>query len=206
MNVANYVVFDFETDGVNPHTCQPLELAAIVVDPRTLLPVHGAEFTSLIKPEAPDKVDKRALQINHLKMEELVEAPDQKTVWNDFVQFVNSYQTKDGKIMRKPIPCGYNIKGYDLIIANRLNEAYHGKEIFSRFSVDVMDISFLWFESNPKVLNLKLDTLRQFFGMASDQSHRALFDVKQTADLLGRYVRLMRRIKVNWNVLSQSKG
>ena len=30
------IVFDLETDGVDPHSCNPVELAAVPVDPRTL--------------------------------------------------------------------------------------------------------------------------------------------------------------------------
>jgi DNA polymerase III epsilon subunit-like protein len=199
VNLSNYLVLDFETDGVDPNKCQPLELAALVLDPRTLLPIDGGEFNSLIRPSNFDTLDMKSFEKHKIDLEELKQAPDQKSVWLNFVDFVKSYNVKDSKFMRKPVPCGYNIKNYDLIICKRLNDEYYKKDIFSWTSVDVMDITFLWFESNPKLPNLKFDTLREFFGFASDSAHRAMFDVQQTADLLARYIRLMRRTKVQWH-------
>ena len=36
MNKRGIMVFDWETDGVDPYSCNPVELAAVPVDPRTL--------------------------------------------------------------------------------------------------------------------------------------------------------------------------
>ena len=36
MNNRWIIVFDWETDSPNPDTCNPVELAAVPVDPRTL--------------------------------------------------------------------------------------------------------------------------------------------------------------------------
>ena len=36
MNKRWIIVFDWETDGKDPNTCNPVELAAIPINPRTL--------------------------------------------------------------------------------------------------------------------------------------------------------------------------
>ena len=130
MNYSNYIVLDFETDGVNPETCQPIQIAAIVLNPRNLQVYPGAEFNSYIKPDFKT-LDTRALEINKIKIEDLEQAPNPKVVWKSFCKFVNQYDVIHEKDKYKPIPVGYNLQ-YDLTIANRLNKLY-GKDIFSIF-------------------------------------------------------------------------
>ena len=36
MNNRCIIVFDWQTDSPDPHTCNPVELAAIPIEPRTL--------------------------------------------------------------------------------------------------------------------------------------------------------------------------
>ena len=57
MNYNKICVFDFETDGTNVDTLNPVQLAAVIVDPRKLELVKGGEFNSFIKPETFDEPD-----------------------------------------------------------------------------------------------------------------------------------------------------
>ena len=50
----DFVVFDFETGGRNPHRCQPTQLAAVALDGRSLK-LKGT-FNSEIKPILDDEV------------------------------------------------------------------------------------------------------------------------------------------------------
>jgi DNA polymerase III epsilon subunit-like protein len=45
-----------------------------------------------------------------------------------------------------------------------------------------------------------MDALREFFGLSTENSHDALVDVQQGAELLCRFLKLQRGIssKVNW--------
>ena len=48
MNLHKIAVIDFETTGINPDTCEPTQLAAVMVDPRKLEIIEGSEFNTLI--------------------------------------------------------------------------------------------------------------------------------------------------------------
>jgi len=211
INFKKLVVFDFETDGVNPHQCNPVQVAAIVINPRTL-EILPDEFNSMMRPPNIDKDDYLTTDVKktvdwHAKLrgvtsEDILEqwrnAPDQKFVWEQFVGFVNKHNPK-GTYFTSPIPCGANIRNFDLVITKRLNEAYNIKDFFWQLNaIDVMDFTFYWFENlqdSPR--NSKMDTLREYFGMSSDNAHDALQDVKDTAAILIKFLRLHRSIAGN---------
>ena len=50
LNLRKICVFDFETDSPDPHTCQPVELAAIMIDPRKLKIIEKSDFSSMMRP------------------------------------------------------------------------------------------------------------------------------------------------------------
>ena len=50
MNNRWIIVFDWETDSPDPTTCNPVELAAIPIDPRTLDIKVDKAFNATIKP------------------------------------------------------------------------------------------------------------------------------------------------------------
>jgi len=50
MNFRKIVVYDFESDGVNPYECEPVQIAAVVLDARKLEIIKGSEFNSMMKP------------------------------------------------------------------------------------------------------------------------------------------------------------
>ena len=55
--MANYrdiIVFDFETGGVNPHTCQPTQIAAVAIHARKLELQPGGIFNSEMRPIIDD--------------------------------------------------------------------------------------------------------------------------------------------------------
>lgn len=199
MNSANYVVFDFETDGVDTSTCQVLQVAALVLNPRTLKPIEGARFDSYMKPDF-EKLDLSALEINKINIDTLKSAPSNKVVWKMFAKFCQQYNVVEDKATKKPIPVGYNIQNFDLAITNRLNDEFKQKSFFSRFSMDVMDLAFMWFENNNVVDNLKFDSLRNLFGFSHENAHNAITDVEQTAIIFEKFILLNRNISkyVKW--------
>ncbi len=206
MNTSNFVVFDMETGSTNPNVCECLELAAKVYDARTLEPFPDGEFQSLLKPLHPELVEDGALRVNGLTREQLESAPNQKLVWQEFVKFVKRFNV-GGTDYTAPIACGKNIRNFDLIIAERMN-VLHGlkKEktvLFNRIQqLELQDLLFLWFEDSVDLHSFKannnrlsMDNIRPYFGMAKDGAHRAMTDVKQTAELLMWFLKLHRELK-----------
>ena len=214
MNYRDYVVDDFETTSANPHKTQPVQIAAVVIHGRQLKIKPGSEFESLMKPvfdeEECEKLNIDPLQDGavavHGKTQEILEkAPSTKSVWANFVEYVNQYNYK-GSNWTAPISVGYNIRGFDSIIVNRLcdgepynfgpvNKKRGGQDIFNNIhSIDMLDFMFSLFENNKDVNSLSADNLiRGYMGYKDNgQAHDALSDVVMVAELFCKVQRMLR--------------
>jgi hypothetical protein len=210
--MANYrkiVVYDFETDGPEPETCSPVQVAAVVIDPVKLTIIPNSEFEIMMKPDGIDDIEKykedhkdtiqwHAKLRNKSSDEILVDwmaAPDQKFAWTQFKEHVDKFNKKK-TAWTAPIRAGMNIKDFDNVIAARLNEKYKfGKMFWKRDQVDILDFAFYWLQwvqSPPK--NYKMDTLRQWFGMSCANAHDALQDVRDEAEIICRFLRLHKHL------------
>jgi len=128
MNLQDIIFYDFETSSVNPHRCQPTQLAAVVIHGRKLEIQSDSIFTSYIKPVFDeeecnrlglDPVTDEVLEKTHIDINDLKKAPSIKTVWNEFTQYVNKYNYKKSK-WGAPIKAGMNSDRYDNIIIDRI--------------------------------------------------------------------------------------
>lgn len=200
MNYNDIVVLDFETGSADPFTTVPLSVAAKAYSARTLKPIAEAEFYSLMRPKDDefDKLQKEALDVNGLKVEDLKAAPERGQVWAKLVDFVNSFN-KRGTVWSAPILAGHNILGFDLIIVERLCKEYgqvdkEGRQsLFNRRDkLDLLKIAFMWFENAKEPANYKLDTLREYLGLSKEGAHTAIQDVRDSGDILMRFQQLHR--------------
>lgn len=197
MTSRDIICFDFETGGRNPHRCQPTQIAAIALDGRNFKP--KGTFNSLMRPVLDDDkaialgvdpVEDEALKVTRKTREELAKAPLPKTVWKKFITFVEKYNWK-GTPFFAPIPCGFNIIGYDMHIVNRLCKEYgpwdenrQQQKLFHQiYKIDVMDDVWLWTEGDPDVKSISMDSLRERMGLSSENAHDALQDVRDTANI-----------------------
>ncbi|NBP03240.1 MAG: 3'-5' exonuclease [Proteobacteria bacterium] len=207
----DYIIFDFETGSRNPHRTQPTQIAAIALDGRDLS-VKGM-FNSEIKPLLNDEeaiaagldpIEDGALKVTGKTREKLEEAPSLKSVWNKFTKFVDQYNWK-GEPFFNPIPVGYNIIGFDLIIINRLCQEFgpwdktkDQPKLFSKiYKVDLMDNVFMWTEADPSVKSISMDSLREKMGLSSENAHDALQDVKDTANIFIKLLKTHRAVYQN---------
>lgn len=211
MATRDFIVFDFETGSRNPHKTQPTQLAALAIDGRNLS-LKGT-FNSEIRPILDDEeaiaagldpLEEEALKITQKTREALADAPPLKSVWTKFASFVNQYNWKNEPFFN-PIPVGYNIIGFDMIIVNRLCEQFgpwdqsrSQQKIFSKiYKVDVMDNVFIWTESDPTVKSISMDSMRQKMGLSKDNAHDALQDVKDTANIFIKLLKTHRAVYQN---------
>lgn len=207
----DYICFDFETGSRNPHKTQPTQIAAIAIDGRNLS-VKG-QFNSEIKPildeeEAIslglDPIEDEALKITHKTREALEKAPSLKSVWSKFTKFVDQYNWKNDPFFA-PIPVGFNIIGFDMIIVNRICKEFgpwdkdrQQQKLFSRvYKVDIMDNVFTWTESDPSVRSISMDSLREKMGLSKENAHDALQDVKDEANIFIKLLKTHRSIYQN---------
>lgn len=214
------VVFDYETDEADAQTCNPVEIAAVVIDPWELQIIPNSWFHSGMRPPSIDDKDyvekhRKTIQwhANNRNpavsmfevLEEWKEYPPEKSIFLSFVEYLKKWNNGSGGYTA-PIPAGMNISSFDLVIFNRLSNKYGVKSdsLFNTFrNYDVLDCCKYWFDFLPKKKtpqNYKMDTLREFFGMETDGAHGAKFDVKQEAQLLLKFLRLFKRQanRVKW--------
>jgi DNA polymerase III epsilon subunit-like protein len=216
-NFQKICVFDLETDGINPDKCSPVQIAAVIVDPLKLQVVPDSEFNISIKPEAlitnpeydyadSDVLDFHAKVKGSSKQDVLKEwnsYQKQDHGWKMFTSYLDMYHTRSERksCFSAPIAAGYNINRFDLKIIERLSVKYdnlnkEGKSslFYPRDVVDLMNMVFYWFEGNNELKNYTLDNLRDYLGISKEGAHDALKDVKDTADILIRFLKLHRNL------------
>lgn len=216
INQNKICVFDFETDGSDPKVCSPVQIAAVIVDPINLEIVPNSEFNMNFKPEVmendsayeytTDILDFHARVKGCSKEDvykEWAQYPKQDHSWNLFTEYLKKYHTRTSKKNQfsAPIAAGYNIFRFDLKIIDRLSNKYGNinKEscsdiFYPRDVVDVLNLVFYWFEHNQELKSYTLDSLRDYFGISKDGAHDAIKDVKDTADIMIRFMKLHRNL------------
>jgi len=216
INYNKICVFDFETDGSDPKLCSPVQIAAVIIDPIQLEVVEGSEFNINFKPEVLEQSDEYQYQTDILDFHSKVKGcskedvlnqwkkyPKQEHSWKLFTTYLDKYHSRSSKKSQfsAPIAAGYNINRFDLHIINRLSKKYGNlnKEgntdlFFPRDVADVMNLVFYWFEHNKELKSYTLDTVRDYLGIDKTGAHDALKDVKDTADILIRFMKLHRSL------------
>jgi DNA polymerase III epsilon subunit-like protein len=216
INYNKICVFDFETDGSDPTVCSPVQIAAVMIDPIHLEIIDGSEFNINFKPEVLENNDNYKYETDILDFHSKVKGcsqdevlkswyqyPKQDHAWKLFVNYLDKYHTRSSKKSQfsAPISAGYNIYRFDLPIIDRLSKKYGNvnKEnrtniFFPRDVVDAMNLVFYWFEHNNDLKSYTLDTLRDYFGIDKDGAHDAIKDVKDTAEIIIRFMKLHRNL------------
>ena len=57
-----------------------------------------------------------------------------------------------------------------------------------------MNMMFYWFENNSDLKSYALDNVRDYFGISKEGAHDAFKDVKDTAEILIRFMKLHRNL------------
>ena len=217
------LVFDFETTGLEAGTdkCDPVELAACAIHTRYLKPIKDSEFSIMIRPdniEDPNYYEDHKstmdwhCRLKKCKPEDLIEewkkGVPEKKAWKMFAEYVNQYNYAN-RTTTAPIPAGTNIRGFDLLIYDYLNTKHKVKPCFhKRDVVDLKDLCLLWFSfSSDAPPNYKMDTLRDYLGLATEGAHEAIVDVRQEAEIICEFLSKHKKFgsKINWRG-SMAKG
>lgn len=208
---TDIIVFDFETGSRNPYKTQPTQLAALAIDGRNfkLKGTFNSEIRPILDDEKAieaglDPLQEEALKITRKTREGLAKAPTPKTVWKKFVTFVEQYNWQ-GTSFFAPIPAGFNIISFDMVIINRLckefgpyDEKRETQKLFHQiYKIDLMDNIFMWTEGDPSIKSISMDSLRDRMGISKDNAHDALQDVKDTANIMIKFMKTHRAVYRN---------
>lgn len=220
MNRNRYcIVFDFETDGISPETCNVVQIAAIPIDLRNLTILKDDIFHLDVKPNEMENEDYYKnhedtinwhSNIQGISTEKVLErwkaGYNEADAWEEFKRYIKNF-SKNAKWDQVPIPGGQNIRGYDLPICERYNKKYGSLNFSRRDSFDLMDFSRLWFLFTPNPpTSLSLDALRDFFGIDKTGAHDAIKDVLDCSEIIVKFLGLHERIapKVKWSARVES--
>ena len=130
--------------------------------------------------------------------------PKQEIAWKMFVDYLDKYHSRSSKKKSQfsaPIAAGYNIYRFDLPIIQRLSKKYKNtnKEgssniFFPRDVIDMINLVFYWFSHNNELKSYTLDSVRDYMGISKDGAHDAIKDVKDTAEIMIRFLKLHRNL------------
>lgn len=214
--LRNYIVVrDYETGSKNKYKTQPIQIGAVIIDPKRLEVVEDSLFVSTMRPELDDSkarasgfdpIEDEALKINGFTREELEKAPETKLVWQNYLSYLEKYNLKgkNGKNWDAPIVGGYNNANFDDVIDVRMCDKYGPKldewggwglyHPTANFDVYHM-VQHLFFSIRLNERgSLSMDSLRDYFGMDKENAHKADVDVLQTAYLMLKIMKLYKKL------------
>lgn len=213
------IVFDLETSHIDTAVADPIQIAAIVIDPNRLQTLENSEFYSWCCPDNIDsptyiKNNLSTLQFHcknyNLSMDDLIqkirESPSEKVVFEKFIDYIKKYHTTQStqSIFTAPILAGFNVFNFDFPILDRLCTKYkildknNKQNLYNtRDSMDIMKIAMLWLNYLPDINSYSMDSIRKYFAMDNSQAHDAIFDVRQEAQILLKFLTLHKSLAKN---------
>jgi len=203
MNNKYIICVDTETTGLSIKDNEIIQLSACVIDPRTL-EIKDDTFDVYIKPQKPANWSKGAEAVHGITLKSLEDKIHPKVAWESFVSYVNKYNSK-GTTWTAPIIMGHNV-AFDLKFLNILckkygpwDKKYDRQSLFSFIPeyLDTMILIFHWCYDTGVIKNLKLDSMIELLEMEKRKDHSALDDVKVTAEIFIKFMKLTRRCAAN---------
>lgn len=178
---------DTETTGVDHNFNALIQVAGILYD-RTDDALQELErFNFKIRPFASDIIESKALEVNNMTMDEILEFPPPEEVYpklvNIFNKYVEKYNRKD-----KFIFAGYNAQ-FDYNFLRRFlkknNDNYFGS-YFHFPPLDIMNLlCFFLHERRNELNNFKLKTVCEYLNLSPPEGkwHDAMTDIEMTLQL-----------------------
>ena len=75
------------------------------------------------------------------------------------------------------------------------------QQLFSKvYKIDVMDNVWMWTEGDPSIKSISMDSLRERMGLSSENAHDALQDVKDTANIMIKFMKTHRAVYRNLKI------
>ena len=166
------LVIDLETTGVDARTDSIVQVAAVLLDARTLEEVDV--YNTMVRPSTP--ISEGARAVHGLRESDLVSAPALSSALRTLARFASP----DLRI------AGHNV-GFD---AGFLRAGYASLGLdypFDYHAVDVWSIAWFFLSRQGVVLrSYSLDQLRDYFALPVPEFHDALLDARASADVLRR--------------------
>jgi len=184
--------FDTETGSLEKNGAL-LQLSGIIdIDGKI---VH--EFDFFIKPFENDEVLDKALEINHIKREDICNFEDplvvKEKLFKIFEKYINKYDKND-----KFILAGHNIR-FDVTMLcewfKKCEENYYGSFLNLKKKLDTLSLieAMRVMRILPDSPNNKLGDLCEEYGIEVEKLHDALSDIKATRELAYKVGRIIKK-------------
>lgn len=210
------VVRDYETGSRNPLKCQPTQLAACIINPKSLEVLPDSLFNVMIEPvwdeeeckkQDIDPIQQDALNKCKFTKESFANAVPLKLAWENYCNYLKKYNRKgeSGGTWDAPHVVGFNSLNFDDVIDMRMCERF-GPKLNDRgdmtiyhptVRLDLFPMFHMIFNNvriNP-TNSQGMDALRDYLGADTDLAHRGDFDVLQEAFILVKVLKLFRSIQ-----------
>lgn len=192
MAQPNYIVFDFETGGLDPNSHQITEVGMLVCNGVTLKTI--ATYQTYVKAYSSDlRIDPVALQKSGVSMTDVMSGKEGKVVVREMIAFAKQHTPRG--FSAKPVLVGHNVMGFDRHFAEKLF-TLHGKDLYGTFSKELIDTlplaRLIWGDSKDDVTAMRLDIVCGKAGIKLTNAHSALNDVRANHKLFQYMTALMR--------------
>ena len=173
--------FDVETTGLNPKRNDIIQLACMVEIEGNIVET----WESKIKPCDTTTIDHRALEVNKLRVEDVLKYPEPKSVLKEFQKVLSKYVDKFNR-GDKFAPAGYNVQ-FDINFLSsffeKCGDNYYGS-YFNYKSIDPLRIVHIMdYERQIDLPNYKLATVCRHYNIPIEGAHEALADIRATREL-----------------------
>lgn len=187
MTKPHTLLFDFETTGLKPGYHEPIQVAAVLLDPDL---VEVAAFESLIRPLRPEVASPEAMDTHKKPMETLLAAPHPAEV---FTRLVEMAAHAGGPVVLS----GYNVP-FDAGFLEACEEAYGFRLPRVDKALDVLPIARAFYKAGARASGFKLGQVAERLGVSADGAHDALADVRMTAEVLRRIRQQSPHVVPDW--------
>ena len=169
---TRYIAFDTETTGLSSYSDRIIEVGAVLFEDGKI----KKDYCSLIKVDR--SVPASATSVNHITDAMLSQAPSEKEVYNNLMNFFGD------AMERKTIICAHNATFDMKFISETFKRLGYSGEISY---VDTLSLSRRYIRG---LYNYKQNTVAEHLGLRNKCAHRAVSD----AELCG---------KILWNILGR---
>jgi DNA polymerase III epsilon subunit-like protein len=177
---------DVETTGTQPGYHEIIQVAAVTLNDD--LRPDGRSFSTLIRPEHPERADPKALEINGLTLEALSDAPDSERAADLFSEWFLSLGLPPGG---KLVPLSHNytfehgfLTAWLGITGRDHHIHYHPRDAMI-LALSIKDQRALKGLPAP-FESVSLTNLCKVYGVTNDNPHDALADAIAEAELYRR--------------------
>lgn len=172
------LLIDFESTGLHASKQDPIQLAALILDKKTLKEKRA--FSSYIKPRRWNNWNNEAMSVNNIRREVLQNAPSLAEVEKRFTKFVGA----------KGVILAYYGGSIDIPYLHEIYSRTKKRYPFDYHALDIWGICLVYLALHNDLKNKKkhsgftLEDLMRRFSIPIEKRHDALGDCRAEAEVL----------------------